>query len=257
MSVLLFIDAHVRFGAQCALDGVTCAFRPGAITGIVGPNGAGKTTLLRAAAGLVRLASGAVQVFDRPVAEWPRDALARRVAYLPQGGDAAWPLPAFEVAALGRLPHGATLSRLPVADAAVVAHALARVDGSAFSSRRVDTLSAGERARVMFARALASRADVLLADEPAAHLDPAHQLQMMDLLREEAARGVAVAVTLHELALAARCDSLIVLAGGRIAADAPPDEALSDEVLARVFGVAAVRTAVADGRGVPVPWRRI
>jgi iron complex transport system ATP-binding protein len=254
MSAVVFTDAHVRFGANRALDGVSCAFARGAVTGIVGPNGAGKTTLIRAAAGLVPLSSGAATVFDRAVAAWPREALARRVAYLPQGGEAAWPLPAREVVALGRMPHGAALSRLPAADTTAVDAALARADASAFATRRVDALSAGERARVLFARALATGADVLLADEPAAHLDPAHQLRMIELLHEEASRGAAVIVTLHELALAARCDRLIVLDGGRVAAEGEPAVALSDDVLARVFGVTAARATAHDGTAVPVPW---
>jgi iron complex transport system ATP-binding protein len=257
MSAVAFSHVHLTFGATRALDGVSARFEPGAITGIVGPNGAGKTTLLKVAAGLLPLTSGQCTVFDRAVELWPRDALARRVAYLPQGGEAAWPLPAHEVVALGRLPHGATLGRISPANAAAIARALERADAAAFASRRVDTLSAGERARVLFARTLATGADVLLADEPAAHLDPAHQLQMMELLREEALRGAAVAVTLHELALAARCDRLIVLDRGHIAAEGKPDTALSDAVLARVFGVSAIRAPVADGAAIPVPWQRL
>ena len=107
----------------------------------------------------------------------------------------------------------------------------------------MDELSAGERARVLFARALATAAPVLLADEPAAYLDPAHQLRLMDLLREEAARGTAVAVTLHDLALASRhCDEIVVLHEGRVAAQGTPAEALSDASLAAVFGIAVQRT---------------
>jgi iron complex transport system ATP-binding protein len=103
-------------------------------------------------------------------------------------------------------------------------------------------LSAGARARVLLARALATRAPILLADEPAAHLDPAHQLQLMTLLREEAARGTAVAVTLHDLSLAARyCDEVVVMQSGRIAAQGTPATALNDETLAGVFGVGAIR----------------
>ena len=107
----------------------------------------------------------------------------------------------------------------------------------------MDNLSAGERARVLFARALATGAPILLAEEPAAYLDPAHQLRLMDLLREEAARGTAVAVTLHDLSLASRhCDEVVVLRDGRTAACGPPGAALSDAVLAEVFGIAAERT---------------
>ena len=242
MSAVAFTDAHVRFGARNALDGISARFEPGAITGIVGPNGAGKTTLLKAAAGLLPLAAGACdrvrprgfRVAARSLGAPRRVSAARRRG---RGVAAA----RVEIVALGRLPHGATLGRLSSTDAAAAENALTRADALAFAARRVDALSAGERARVLFARALATEADVLLADEPAAHLDPAHQLRLMDLLREEAARGAAIAVTLHELPLAARCDRLLVLDRGRVAAEGAPDAALSDDVLARVFGVTAAR----------------
>jgi iron complex transport system ATP-binding protein len=110
---------------------------------------------------------------------------------------------------------------------------------------------------VLFARALATGAPVLLADEPAAYLDPAHQLRLMELLREEARRGTAVAVTLHDLALASRhCDEILVLHEGRVAASGTPGEALSDSALASVFGIAALRTPdPAGGAPALVPWR--
>ena len=123
---------------------------------------------------------------------------------------------------------------------------------------RSDKLSAGERACVLLARALATEADILLADEPAAHLDPAHQLRLMQTLHEEARRGSAVVVTLHELALAARyCDRLLVLDNGRVAASGTPDEALGDEILARVFGVSALRATGADGSHALIPWQTL
>jgi iron complex transport system ATP-binding protein len=256
MSAIVFRNATVAFGHRRALDGIDCVIDAGRVTGIVGPNGAGKTTLLRAAAGLVPLASGTCTVLDRDIGDWPRAMLARHIAYLPQATEMAWPLPAYEIAALGRLPHGAGLSRLSANDTAAIGRALTRSDALAFAARRADALSAGERARVLFARALATEADVLLADEPAAHLDPAHQLHLMDLLKEEAARGAAVAVTLHELSLAARCDRILVVHGGRLAAEGPPHVALRDDILAGVFGVAAVHAAT-DGGPVLVPWTRV
>jgi len=258
MSPIVFSGATVRFAnGHLALDSVAAQFAPGAVTGIVGPNGAGKTTLLRVAAALQPLDSGACMIFDRAVHECPREVLARRIAYLPQGGDAAWPLPAYDIVALGRLPYGAALARLSRADIAAIERALMRADVLALADRKLDTMSAGERMRILFARALATKADVLLADEPAAHLDPAHQLDLMELLREEAGRGAAVAVTLHGLHLAARCDCLIVLHEGRVAAEGVPHGALSDEILARVFGVSAARAGIAGGPAVPVPWARL
>jgi iron complex transport system ATP-binding protein len=258
MSVLSFRDVRVRFHARHgdlrAVDGVTADIPAGRVTCIVGPNGAGKTTLLRAGAGLVALESGQCTLSGRPLSEWTRAERARRIAYLPQGGDAAWPILAQDLVALGRLPYGAGLSRLTAEDREAIASAMARADVSALAQRRVDQLSTGERMRVLFARALATGADLLLADEPAAHLDPAHQLRLMQLLHEEAARGAAVLVTLHELALAAACDRVLVLDRGRLAAAGTAQEALSDAVLAGVFGVAAARAELPAGIAAPVPY---
>jgi iron complex transport system ATP-binding protein len=211
------------------------------------------------ALGLLPAARGTVEVQGRALADWSRPALARTLAYLPQGGDAHWPLAARDLVMLGRLPHRGAFARATAEDARIVDDALARADASAFAARRMDELSAGERARVLLARALATEAPILLADEPAAWLDPAHQLRLMALLRDEARRGTAIAVTLHDLALAARhCDDILVLREGAVAAAGAPDIALSDDVLARVFGIAAIRTPDHDsGRAVPLPWRLI
>jgi iron complex transport system ATP-binding protein len=237
-----FEGVSAAYGARIVLAGVDAAFPAGAVTGIVGPNGAGKTTLLRVALGLMVTSAGQVTVLDRPLAQWSRGDLARALAYLPQGSDAHWPLLARELVALGRLPHRAPFAPLMAVDGHAVDAALERCDATGFASRRMDELSAGERARVLFARALATQAPILLADEPAAYLDPAHQLGLMALLRDEAARGKAVAVTLHDLSLASRhCDEVIVLSEGRNAAQGAPAAALSDATLAQVFGIAAER----------------
>jgi iron complex transport system ATP-binding protein len=255
---LSFHNARLRFGkARWALDGVDASIEAGSVTGILGPNGAGKTTLLKVAAGLLSLESGHCRLHGRDITEWKRETLARHVAYLPQGGQAAWPVTSRDVVALGRVPHGAALGRLSPEDSAAIERALQRADAVGLASRRIDEISAGERMRVLLARALATEADILLADEPAAALDPAHQLQLMELLREEASRGAAVLVTLHELALAARwCDRILVLDQGHLAADGPPATALADDVLARVFSVEAVRLT-REGSATLVPWRRL
>jgi iron complex transport system ATP-binding protein len=258
-AALTFENVSVRYGGRSALCDATVMFTPGKVTGIVGPNGAGKTTLLRAALNLLPLSGGNILVEDRPLGEWSREALARTIAYLPQGGEAHWPLLARDLVMLGRLPYRGHFSSPADQDMRAVNDAMARADVLGFADRRVDELSAGERARVLFARALATGAKILLADEPAAYLDPAHQLRLMGLLREEAARGTAVAVTLHDLALASRhCDEILVLHQGRVAAMGVPEAALCDAALASVFGISARRTAdAAGGRAALTPWNLI
>jgi iron complex transport system ATP-binding protein len=254
---LSFQDASAGYRGRNVLTGLTAEFPAGVVTGLVGPNGAGKTTLLRAGLGLVPVVEGVVQIEGRPLDVWSREALARTIAYLPQGADAHWPVTARTLVALGRLPHRAAFAALSDADFAAVDDALARCDATVFAERRIDELSSGERARVLLARALATQAAVLLADEPAAHLDPAHQLRLMELLREEAKRGAAVVVTMHDLALTSRfCDQVMVLDRGRLVGFGPPHDVLSSAVLRDVFGVEAW-SAATSGPPPVVPWRRL
>jgi len=249
-------DAVVRFGERKALDGVDCAVRAGAMVALVGPNGAGKTTLLRALADLQPLQAGEARYDGKRARELPRGELARRVAYLAQGGEAHWPLRVDHLVALGRLPHRRPFAGLSAADRAAVEAALAAADVAHLRARTLAELSGGERARVLLARALAVEAEILLADEPVAALDPAHQLAAMAVLRAAARQGAGVVVVLHDLTLAVRfCDRVIALAGGRAIADGPP-AALTDAVIADAYGVEALR---GEHRGEPflVPWRAV
>jgi len=246
-TALSFNAVCARYGEREVLRDASARLTSGLVTGIVGPNGAGKTTLFRVASGLLPLCGGTVTVLDNALELWSREGLARSIAYLAQGAEAHWPISARRLTALGRMPHRAPFA--PAADDRIVDEALDRCDALAFANRRIDELSAGERARVLLARALATAAPILLADEPAAHLDPAHQIRLMELLRDEAARGTAVGVTLHDLPLAARyCDDIVVLDNGKVAVQGSPEVALSDARLAAVFGIAARRGTDASGR---------
>lgn len=222
--------AVVRLGGRAVLDGADFSVSAGEVVGVLGPNGAGKTTLLRAMLGLARLDAGSASLGGRPVAGLGNVQRARLAGYLPQERRVAWSLPAWRIAALGAPER-------PPAMARQIAHAaLRRVGLDTLADRGVLDMSGGERARVLLARLLAVEAPLLVADEPAAGLDPDAQLMVLDLLREEAAQGRAVALTLHDLTLAARaCDRLVVLHQGRVVARGAPRQALTPEVLARVF----------------------
>lgn len=221
----------VARGGVRVLDGVSVAFEAGVLTALAGPNGAGKTTLLACLAGLVTPDAGSVTLRGRPLAALTRAERARRIAWLEQGARAAWGLTVREVAALGRLPHGDQ-------GESEVAAALASCGLAELAERRIDTLSGGEARRAMLARVLATGAEVLLLDEPAADLDPAHGFALMRLLRAEAAAGRAVVAVLHDLALACRfADRIVLLAAGRVAADGPPAAVMTQGSAGRVFGV--------------------
>ena len=230
------------------LAGVGAVLEPGRITALCGPNGAGKSTLLQCLAGLIGPDAGEVRLDGAPLPHGPER--ARRIGYLPQVGEVAWDLSVAGLAALGRLPHGDR-------GEAQVASALATVDLAAFAGRPVSTLSGGERARALLARVLAGEPQWILADEPLAALDLAHQLALLAHLRVAADAGAGVVLVLHDLALAMNhADRVLVLDRGTLAADGAPGEALSEATIARVWGVAArwlgergARALVAEGQG--------
>ena len=260
MTEAVFLIAHgvnVTLAGRLVLNDVSLALSSGHLVALVGPNGAGKTTLLRALAGLVR-SSGAIHVGGDALSSLPLRERARRFAYLPQGHIVHWPLPARDIVALGRYPHGATdPARLTPKDTEAVLRAMQATDVMEFSERRVTELSGGERSRVALARVLAVEAPVILADEPTASLDPRHQFDVMKSLRAAADRGTLVMVVTHDLGLAARfADSVLVLSEGRLVSQGAPTEALSEQIMGDVFRISAYR-AEYQREAVIVPWAEI
>lgn len=225
-------DLVAAQGGRQVLNGVSLTVSAGEVVGVLGPNGAGKTTLLKAGLGLLPGRSGTVRLGGQALANLSPSDRARLAGYLPQERHVGWNIASASIVALGApdLPNGEA--------SALALDCLDRVGLAGFAGRGVLDLSGGERARVLLARLLATRAALLTADEPVAGLDPDAQLMVLERLRAEAARGAAVVVTLHDLTLAARaCDRLIVLDGGRIAAEGAPRDALSARVLQDVFGL--------------------
>lgn len=230
---MLAADALVLAGR---LRGISLRLRAGEVTAICGPNGAGKSSLLSCLAGLLPPASGAVMLADAPLAAMPAEARARALGYLPQTPEVAWDVAVQTLAGLGRLPWRTSAAE----DSAAVAAALAALDLTAFAHRPVSQLSGGERARALLARVLAGTPRWLLADEPLANLDLAHQLALLGHLRTCAAQGMGVVLVLHDLALAMNhADRVVVLDHGTLVADGPPDLALAEPVLQQVWGVSA------------------
>jgi iron complex transport system ATP-binding protein len=234
--------ASVRIGRRSVLEAADLRVDAGEIVGVIGPNGAGKTTLLRAALGLQALVAGRAELGGRDVAGLSDSERARLAGYLPQERKATWNLAAETVASLG-----APLA--PPSEALAAAREmLARVGLSGLERRGVLDMSGGERARVLLARLLATRARLLVADEPAAGLDPDAQLMVLDILRRESRRGTAVVVTLHDLTLAARfCDRLVALRDGRVVIEGAPAAVLSPEGLRAVFGLDGTLVDTAHG----------
>jgi len=256
VSALAAKNLTVRLGAREIVRDAGLTLNAGELVALVGPNGAGKTTLMRALAGLIP-ADGAIALDGRPLSSLKARERARAIAYLPQGHVFHWPMSVAAIVMLGRAPHADTFSSTTPDDRAAVARALAMTETEAFADRAVTTLSGGERARVALARALATQAPVLLADEPTAALDPRHQLTVMELLRQAARGGGAVLAIMHDLTLAARfADRVAVMDRGAIVADGDPAAAMSHERLAAVFGIESATVEI-DNKRVPIAGRAI
>lgn len=242
----------VRRGAVDALRGASASASAGAVVGLIGPNGSGKSTLLSVLAGLLTPDAGGVMLDGAPLGDFTPTERARRIGYMEQSPVAHWPMTVEKLVMLGRTPHRAAFAAETAEDRDMVEAALLRADVARFRRRSAQELSGGERARVMLARVLAGDPAALLADEPAAGLDPYHQLQLMELLRDLAQEGRAVMVVLHDLTLAMRfCDRLILLERGTAAAEGAPESVLADPAAERVFGVNLRR-----GDGWVLPWTR-
>lgn len=220
-----------------ALDGVTMDVPPGSLYAVLGPNGSGKSTLMRALMGILRPESGTVSLEGRPISEWNRRELARTVGAVPQSETIAFPLTVRELVAMGRYPHLGRLSPEGPADRKAVEGALERCDALHLRERDVATLSGGELQRIRIARALAQEPRALALDEPTASLDIRHEMAILHLLRDQVRQGITVLLVTHHLDLAGRfADRLLLLAGGRVAAEGPPDEVLQADILSDVYG---------------------
>jgi iron complex transport system ATP-binding protein len=245
---LAALGVACAYGAGPVLAGFDLVVEPGRLLALLGPNGAGKTTALRALARLHRPTAGRVELDGRDLWRLSPRACARRIAYLPQGEEVAWPLTVEEVALLGRVPHRGWLAPWQGADRGAVSRVLDRLGLAPLAHRPLGTLSGGERRRALLARALVQEADVLLLDEPTAHLDLRHQVDLLELLGELARRqGLGVVASFHDLNQAARhADELVLLAAGRVVARGSARQVLTAEVLGTAYGLQV--DVVADPR---------
>lgn len=229
----------VTLSGRKVLDLADISLAPGEVVGLLGPNGAGKSTLMRALAGQIAC-EGEIAIGNRDLKTMALGERARLIAHLPQARIISWPLSVENVVGLGRMPWHGFAEGFAARDRAICAEAMELMDVAHLAGRPATELSGGEQARVLAARAVAQDTPVLLADEPASGLDPAHQITMMTALRQLAAKNRAVLVSMHDLTLAARwCDRIVMLKEGRIAAEGKPAEVMTDHWLREVFGIAA------------------
>ena len=233
-SALKVQQLQVSLAGRPVLHGLDLDIAAGQWTSIVGPNGAGKSTLLKALAGLLP-ADGHVALLGQPLHSLPTRTRALQMAWLGQNESTGDDLRVWDVAMLGRLPHQSWLGATSPADHAAVEQALRATQAWDWRERALGQLSAGERQRVLLARALAVQAQVLLMDEPLANLDPPHQADWLQLVRALIAQGRTVVSVLHEITMALHADHMVVMAQGRITHHGPCADAQTHRAVEQVF----------------------
>jgi iron complex transport system ATP-binding protein len=256
MTGLRATGLSLSLGRRRVLDGIDLAFSRGRVTALLGPNGAGKSSLLSCLAGLRHPDAGAATLDGVAVAQLDRRVRARRIGLLPQSGDVHWNIDVATLVGLGRLPHHGRWGETG-ADRVAIARAMAMTDVARFVDRPVERLSGGERGRVLLARVLAGEPEWLLADEPLASLDPAHQIDVLDRLRDVARGGAGVIVVLHDLNQAARvADDVVLLRDGRVVGAGLAGTVLTAPLIAETYGVTVEIGVAGDGQRFIVPIAR-
>ena len=236
--MIKFEDLSSGYGPCDVLQSISAKASPGELIALIGPNGCGKSTLLKTLCGIINLTSGTITVGDKNLSDLSLKIRARQISYLAQSREALPSMSVEEVVRLGRAPYRGSLDKMSSNGEDAITSALNRTQSDVFKTRRFDSLSGGEQARVLLARALTVEAPTLLADEPIAALDPFYQLSMMEILRGEAASGKTVIAALHDLSLAAQfADRIWMMHQGKVIADGTPEQVLNAENLETVFGI--------------------
>lgn len=250
MTLLAAENITVARGGKTVLRDVSFQAHAGEFIAVLGPNGAGKSTLLKALAGLIRPDRGRVMLDAANIAALSPRQLAARRAYLPQNPHLEWPLPVERLVALGLTPKLPATGGLPESFRPAIAKALEQCDLVDKSAQPATTLSGGEFARAMLARAIVAQPQILIVDEPITGLDPKHAIRSMELLKSFTKGGTLVIASLHDLTLAARYPSrVMVLVDGAVLGDG---ESLTEELVHSAFGVRVMATGAGDSRALTI-----
>jgi iron complex transport system ATP-binding protein len=238
-------DLWAGYARTDVLQGISLRIERGAVAAVCGPNGAGKTTLLRCVAGLLTPLRGVVRVDGYRVRDLPARDRARLLAYLPQDPASPQGFTSVEMVTMGRYAHGEGRAGIDwsASDREAARRAMERTGTAHLARRSFDQTSGGERQRVLLSRALAQDAQVLVLDEPTTHLDIAHQIQTMRLLRSLCDDGITAIVAMHDLNLASLfCDQITLLCDGRVAVTGSPAEVLTAQRVGETYGTEALVT---------------
>jgi iron complex transport system ATP-binding protein len=246
MTLLAAENVSVTRGGRAILKDVSFQAYAGEFLAVLGPNGAGKSTLLKVLAGLMKPSGGRVMLDAKSLPAYSTRQLAARRAYLPQNPHLEWPISVERLVALGLTPRLPATGHLPKNFAPAISNALEQCDLADKRQQPATTLSGGEFARAMLARAIVGNPGLLIVDEPITGLDPKHAMQSMQLLSDIARSGTLVIAALHDLTLAARyAKRVIVVVDGTVAGDT---DSLTEELIHRAFGVRAVAAGAGESR---------
>jgi iron complex transport system ATP-binding protein len=248
-------NLRAAYGPTVALSGLDASVPQGQIVAVLGENGSGKSTLLKVIARIVPATGGEILFEGRPLAAMPRRDTARRIAYVPQSLDLAFPIRSLDLVLQGRAPYARSFSADSALDRDLAMEAMRACDVGALAERDASALSGGEQRRVFLARALAQEAGIWLLDEPASGLDPRHRLEFLEILtRTHRERGTTILLVTHEIDLAGElADRILLLRAGRTLAQGPPDDVLTQENLRRAFSVESRVEVDSAGRRRLVP----
>jgi ABC-type cobalamin/Fe3+-siderophores transport system ATPase subunit len=252
MMLLTAKNLYLSLGKKQVIEGVDLEIQANEFVGLIGPNGAGKSSLLRMLAGLIKPSKGGISLYlnqhESPIENVAPPMRARFIAYLTQHEMPAWPLSVKSLVELGRIPWNGGAMQNSLDDNTAIAMALGMTDVSGLEDRLITELSGGELQRVLLARVFAGNPQIILADEPIVSLDMYHQLQVMELLQAHASKGGAVVAALHDLSLAARfCSRLVLIHNGKLVAEGTPAQVLTVDNFAKVYGINAFVDCTNDG----------
>ena len=246
MSPLSCLDLCFSYNKKPLLENISLDFKAGEFVGLIGANGAGKSTLLQLLLGLIKQQSGLVSINGRDIHAQKRRDIAKQLAFVPQSIELPYAFSAQELVAMGRNPYLGPFELETEKDKKLIQEAMHKTDISHLKERLVNTLSGGEKQRVIIARALAQQAATILLDEPIASLDICHQIETLQLIQSLTRSGKLAITALHDLNLAARyCDRLILIGQTQadtaktIIADGSPEQVLTVDNLANYFSITA------------------
>jgi len=236
---LVIKELTFSYDKKEVLKGIGGTFYEGTLYSIVGPNGSGKTTWLKLIAGINKKQRGSIELFGKPIDDMTNKEVAKRLSFVPQMFNIQYAYTVEEVVAMGRYPYMNRFSALSEEDARLVGMALKETNLIELKDRFVNELSGGELQRVIIARAIAQDTDIIVLDEPISHLDIHYQYEIVTLLKRLCREKKKTVITvLHDLNVTMNhCDHILLIKDGQVMIEGEPLEVLTEEVIARVYGL--------------------